>query len=188
MSIWYTLLMKKIIFVTNSAGKTREAQEILGKNYVIEHRKIDLDEIQTIDGKEVIKKKIHEAYRLLKQPVLVEDTSLYFDAWQGLPGALVRWFLDSVGCAGICTMLKAERNRKAYAESAIAFYDGKKLNVSISRLEGTVPMKPRGEYKFGWDPIFIPKGHKETFAQMGLEEKSKISMRKKALEKLKKHL
>ena len=180
--------MVKITFITNTAGKAREAQEILGKNFMVTHKKVDLDEIQTIDGKKVIEKKAREAFSILKGPVLVEDTSLYFNAWKGLPGALVRWFLDAVGCEGICKMMKNEKNRTAYAESAMAFYDGKNMKTVTGRVDGRVPIIPRGDKGFGWDPIFIPNGYKKTFAEMGMEEKSKISMRKKALEKLRSYL
>jgi len=147
-----------------------------------------LDEIQTVDGKEVVRKKAEEAHKILKKPVLVEDTSLYFDAWRGLPGALARWFLDTVGCNGICKMMKGEKNRKAYAESAIAFYDGKKMKIVSGKVEGTVPLKPRGSFGFGWDPVFVPKGFRKTFGEMTMSEKNQISMRKRALEKLRNYL
>jgi len=181
-------MIKKITFITNSPGKAEEAQKILGNELQIILKKIDLEEIQTIDGKQVIKKKVKEAYKILKKPVMVEDTSLYFDGWNGLPGALVRWFLDSVGCEGICKMAKGLTNRTIKAESAIAFYDGKRIKIVSSQLEGSLPNTPRGKYKFGWDPIFIPKGYSKTFAEMGSEEKNKISMRKLALEKLRVYL
>lgn len=180
--------MKILIFVTNTEGKAREAQEILGKKFLIKHQKVDLEEIQTINGKEVIEKKARQAFKILKIPVLVEDTSLYFNAWNGLPGALVRWFLDTVDCKGICLMMKKFKNRKAYAESAIAYYDGKRMKIVSARVLGTVPEKPRGKFGFGWDPIFVPKGFKKTYSQMTTQEKSKISMRKLALEKLRKYL
>jgi inosine triphosphate pyrophosphatase len=51
----------------------------------------------------------------------------------------------------------------------------------IGRCEGTI-VAPRGENMFGWDPIFQPKGYTQTFAEMDLEEKNKISHRGKALE------
>ena len=115
--------MINITFITNTPGKVVEAQEILGSGFKVVGKIVDLDEIQTIDGKEVVEKKAKEAYAILKGPVLVEDTSLYFNAWKGLPGALARWFLDSVGCEGICKMMKEEQDRTGYAESAVAYYD-----------------------------------------------------------------
>lgn len=180
--------MKNITFITNSPGKVAEAQSILGSDFKVALKKIDLDEIQTVDGKQVIEKKAKEAYKILKRPVMVEDTSLYFKAWNGLPGALQRWWLDTVGCEGFCKMMKPYKNRAAWAESAIALYDGRKMEIFVGRIDGTITQKPKGTQGFGWDPIFVPKGYKKTFAEMGLEEKNKISMRKVALEKLRKYL
>lgn len=180
--------MKKIIFVTNTEGKVREAQDILGNGFRIEHKKLDLDEVQTVDGKEVIKKKAEEAYKLLGCAILVEDTSLYFDAWKGLPGALVRWFLDTVGCGGLCKMMRGETNRMAYSESAIAYYDGKNLKIVSGKIEGSVPDEPRGNKGFGWDPVFVPSGSERTFGELEMSEKNRISSRKIALEKLREYL
>ena len=180
--------MINITFITNTPGKVVEAQEILGSGFKVVGKIVDLDEIQTIDGKEVVEKKAKEAYTILKGPVLVEDTSLYFNAWKGLPGALARWFLDSVGCEGICKMMKEEKDRTGYAESAVAYYDGKNMKIVVGRLDGKISNKPRGEKGFGWDPIFIPDGYNKTFGEMEMEEKSKISMRKIALEELRAYL
>ncbi len=180
--------MRKIVFVTGNKGKVKEAQEILGKRFSIEQADLDLEEIQAIRGKEVIRKKAKEASKILKKPVLVEDTSLYFDAWNGLPGVLIRWFLKSVGCTGLCQMMAGEKNRKAWAETALAFHDGKKLRIFSGKIEGEISPKPRGKRGFGWDPIFTPKGTKRTFAQMKPGEKNEISMRKEAFDKLKNYL
>lgn len=49
---------------------------------------------------------------------MVEDTSLYFEVWRGLPGALVRWFLDAVECDGICRMMNREKNRKDQCQTS----------------------------------------------------------------------
>ena len=51
-----------------------------------------------------------------------------------------------------------------------------------------IATKPKGEFGFGWDPIFIPKGEKKTFAEMKTSQKNKFSMRKKALVKFKRWL
>ncbi len=116
--------------------------------------------------------------------MLFEDTSLYFQAWNDLPGALVRWFLDTIGCEGICKMMSIFDDRTAYAESVVGIFDGKKLITAEGRVKGTIPQKPRGDLGFGWDPIFIPNGQDKTYGEMTSEEKSIGSMRKIALEKL----
>jgi XTP/dITP diphosphohydrolase len=85
-------------------------------------------------------------------------------------------------------MMLPEKNRKTFTESAIAFYDGKEVKIVSAKIEGTVPLEPKGEGGFGWDPVFIPNGSEKTFAEMTMEEKNKISMRKMALEKLRNYL
>ena len=54
----------------------------------------------------------------------------------------------------------------------------------MGKCEGTI-VEPRGENMFGWDPIFQPKGYDQTFAEMPMEEKNKISHRSRALEQFK---
>lgn len=177
-----------ITFVTNTEGKVLEAQAILGSEFKLTHHKLDLDEIQAIDGHAVVERKAREAYSILKTPILIEDTSLYFDAWNGLPGALARWFLDAVGCEGICKMFASEQNRKAKAESLIAFFDGKEITFAEGIVRGEVPAAPRGDKGFGWDPIFMPDGSNKTFGEMEQDEKIKYSMRRVAFEELRKKL
>lgn len=180
--------MKKIIFVTHQKGKVDEAQKILGKSFLLKQIDLDLEEIQAIESREIVRHKIKEAFRMIKKPVVVEDTSLYFAAWKGLPGALIRWFLKTVGCDGICQMMSGEKNREALAESVLVYGDGNVTKVFLGRIKGSVPLKPKGKFGFGWDSIFIPQGYKKTFSQMTTREKNQISMRKIALEKLKKYL
>src|SRR3990170_5777767 len=95
--------MKKLKFATGNQDKLNEAREILG--FEIEQVDIELDEIQEIDVKKVIEHKAKEGYRQLGMPVLVEDTALEFVSMNGLPGALVKWFLKSIGNEGLCNML-----------------------------------------------------------------------------------
>jgi len=82
-------------------------------------------------------------------------------------------------------MLDGNENREAIAKTAFGYCDGTKIIIATGELKGTIAEHPRGEQGFGWDPIFIPQGHKLTFAEMSLEQKNEISMRRLALENLK---
>lgn len=170
-------------FATANKNKLREASEILG--YELEQIELDLAEPQGLDVEEVIRIKAKDAFMKAGKPVLVEDTGLSFEAWNGLPGALIKWFLLSAGIEGILKMLGSETNRGATAKTAVGFYDGNEYHIYTGEVKGTVPTEPRGESGFGWDPIFIPNGHEKSFAQMAAEEKNTVSMRGLALEKLK---
>ena len=83
-------------------------------------------------------------------------------------------------------MVSNFEDKSAYAQCIFAYCENKDAEpkLFIGRCEGTI-VEPRGENMFGWDPIFQPKGYQETFAEMDLEEKNKISHRGRALEQVK---
>ncbi len=155
-------------------------QSLLG--YPVQHINLDIPEIQALKVQDLIEQKTRAAYQQVGRPVLVEDTSLAFHAWNGLPGALIRWFLDTVGNEGICRMLDGFADRGATAETCLGYYDGRDFVTFSGTIEGTIARRPRGENGYGWDPLFIPLGKKKTFAEMTDEEKAGlVSMRKEAV-------
>ncbi len=175
--------MKQHTLITGSKGKIAEFREIIGKE--IPHIKLDLVEIQSIKGEEVIAAKLLEAYQQIQAPVMVEDTGLYVNAWNGFPGALIKWPIESVGLEGLCRMLDAFEDRSAYAQTIIGIYDGEgDPQYFEGRVEGRIASKAIGENGFGWDKIFIPKGETQTFGEMTLEQKLPFSMRKQAILKM----
>jgi XTP/dITP diphosphohydrolase len=175
----------EIRFVTSNKGKLREAREILGRE--IAAIAIDVDEIQSLDVSKVVREKARRSYGLVKKPVLVEDTGLYIKALNGFPGALIKWALETIGNKGLCEMLGG-KDRKAYSETAVCIYDGRRAKIFTGRTDGRVSKSPKGHSTFGWDPIFMPEGKNLTYAEMGGIEKNKISSRAKAFKKLKMHL
>lgn len=175
-----------IYFITSNENKVKEAEAILGRK--LSKIALEIDEIQEIEVEKVVKDKARKAYLKTKNPVLVEDTAFYLEAWNGFPGALIKWLLKTVGNKGICKLMEKEKNRNVTAKTCFCLCDGKKFNIFTGELKGKIPAKPKGETGFGWDPIFIPQGYKKSFAEMSREEKNQISMRKLALEKLKKFL
>lgn len=167
-------------FATTNANKLREVNEILGKN--LEQLAIELYEPQGLDVVDVIRQKAEDAFRQTGKIVLVEDTALEFLAWNGLPGALIKWFLETVGNEGLLKMLQGYADRKAIARTAVGFFDGQKVHVFVGSIEGIISQDVCGTRGFGWDPIFIPSGHDKTFAEMTAKEKNSVSMRVLALE------
>jgi inosine triphosphate pyrophosphatase len=184
--------MRRLLFITGNANKLREAKQIL-KGFDIESKDVEIPEIQEVNEQVIVEEKIRQALKLLDCEVFVEDTSLCFDALNGLPGPLVKWFLKTVGRRGLVDMLAAFDNKTAYAKCYVGYgrpaQDGKAEKIVV--FEGSVKgriVEPTGESKFGWDPIFLPDGYEKTFAQMTEEEKNSISHRRIALEKFKEYL
>ncbi|MBV9452991.1 MAG: non-canonical purine NTP pyrophosphatase [Rubrobacter sp.] len=168
--------------MTSNPNKAREAVEILGIE--LESVALDLQEPQSLDVAEVAMIKVAAAREALHDPdhpVIVEDSGLVVEAWNGLPGALTKWFLQSVGNQGLLRMLSAEENRSARAVCAVALavVDGS-VRVFVGEVEGSIAPDPRGSGGFGWDPIFVPEGGAKTYAELGAL-KHKYSHRARAL-------
>jgi inosine/xanthosine triphosphate pyrophosphatase family protein len=100
------------IFITGNKNKAEYLSRCLGVE--LPHQKIDLDEIQSLDLKEVVTHKVKQAYSILQKPVLVQDVSLEFFYFGKLPGTFIRFFVDTVPFEKICNMLpESERGATA---------------------------------------------------------------------------
>ncbi len=174
-----------VYFITGNEDKYKEVISILPE---VEWLNIDLPEIQHINSREVVKAKLQEAFKYRDGEFIVEDTSLYLDCLGGLPGPLIKWFLKAIGCEGIYQVAEKMGSMKAEAKTIIGYA---KSPDDIHFFEGSILgtiVSPRGDKGFGWDSIFQPVGFDKTFAEMEAKEKNQVSMRKKALGKLKEFL
>ncbi|TNJ27561.1 HAM1 protein [Giardia muris] len=175
-----------ICFVTSSGRKLEEFRSCVGDETII-HRAIDLPEYQGTP-EFVAREKALTASRIYNGPVLVDDTSLCFNAYGGLPGVYVKHFLQAVGAVGLYHMLDAYEDKTGYAQAVIAFCDvnSEKYRepvLFIGRCEGRI-VEPRGSMDLCWDSIFEPfEGGGKTFGEMALAEKNRISHRGRALAK-----
>ena len=174
-----------VTFLTGNVKKLQEAQKILGNKFIVENVKLDLPEIQSTNVEDVIKEKVKAAYKKLKKPCFAEDTGVYIDNMNGFPGALIKFYFESVGNKGIS---KFNGGSNAYAETIIGYHDGNDVHFFKGRVNGRIAEMPQGE-GFGWDPIFIPlinPRNDKSFAEMSINEKNKVSMRGKAFRNFKK--
>jgi len=184
-------MSKTITFVTGNANKLLEVQRMLassGCQFNITSKDLDLPELQGLPN-DVAENKCKHAAALVKGPVLVEDTSLCFNALNGLPGVYVKWFLDLTHREGLAKMLAGYEDKSAYAQCIFALSAGPNhpVHLFIGQTAGKVvdPRFPPNEKPFGWDPIFEPdEGHGRTFAEMSKDEKNAISHRGRALAKV----
>lgn len=180
-----------VTFVTGNAKKLEEVRAILGAEALpvtIVSRKIDLPELQG-EPSEISKEKCLLAAREVDGPVMVEDTSLCFNALGGLPGPYIKWFLEKTGHEGLNNLLAAYPDKSAYAQCVFGFSAGPDHEPII--FDGRTPgmiVPARGPTDFGWDPVFQPDGYTDTYAQMDKAVKNKVSHRYRALAKLKDHL
>ncbi|MGM5484157.1 MAG: RdgB/HAM1 family non-canonical purine NTP pyrophosphatase [Nanobdellota archaeon] len=170
-----------MIFITGNEHKLREAQQILGE---IENVKIDLPELQG-DVEEIVKEKAKIACEKIKKPVFVDDTSLCFNAFNGMPGPYIKFFVTNMKKKDIAKMLDSFEDKTATAICAIGYcFPENEPECVLGKVKGKI-VYPIKDSKFGWDPIFQPEGYEKTYAEMDVKEKNAISHRRKALELLK---
>lgn len=176
----------QLTFITGNQGKVDHLAKWLG--VPVAHHKLDLDELQSLDLREVAEHKARSAYDILKQPVLVEDVALTFTAMGRLPGTFVKWFLEEIGNEGLCKIADGLEHRCAIASICYAVYDGNQMHFFENHVSGLVPAEPRGSRGWGWDPIFQPEGSAKTYGEMTEDEVRPFSVRAQAIEKLKVYL
>jgi len=176
--------MDDLYFITGNKGKFEQAKSILPE---IKRIELDIAEIQELDTKKIIEAKLNEISKVNNGRFFCEDVSLEIEGLKGLPGPLIRWFLDTVKTAGIAKMAEDSGNTKAIGRITLGYNDNGKIVFFESTMRGKV-VSPRGENGFGWDKLFQPEGCEKTLGEMEMAEKNQYSMRKKVLIKLKDYI
>lgn len=187
----------KLVFATHNPHKLAEVQSMLPENMKILGLKDinceeDIPETQdTLQGNALQKARfVREHYCCF---CFSDDTGLEIDALDGRPGVLSARYAgeakDSVAnMEKVLKELEGVENRKARFKTVIALLleDEELLFEGVA--EGEIIKEKRGVEGFGYDPIFVPKGYDQTFAEMPLHEKNRISHRYKAFNLLSEYL
>lgn len=119
-------------------------------------------------------------------PCIADDTGLEIEALNGEPGVYsARYAGESCTYKDnrdkVLENLGDKQNRKARFRTVICFIDRYTTNYVDGICEGEITFKDQGEGGFGYDPIFVPKGYNQTFAEMTDSEKNEISHRGRAV-------
>jgi non-canonical purine NTP pyrophosphatase (RdgB/HAM1 family) len=173
--------MKKITYITGNQKKADYLALYLG--HPIVHRKVDLDEIQSMDLKKIVAHKVRQAYNIVKEPVIVEDTSLEFKSLGGLPGPFIKYFLENMPLEAISSLING-KDRSATARCVFGYFDGGTEVLFEGSLPGLIADKPAGEGGFGFDPIFIPEGFNLPRAILSDKEYETTYLRVKPIKQL----
>jgi len=172
----------RLYFVTGNPGKLREARIILEPaGFAVEQVNMPKLEVQSDSIEEVARRAAESLRGRAPQPFFVEDSGLFIDALGGFPGPFSSYVYRTIGLAGVLRLMEGEANRRARFLAAVALCVGEEVTVYTGEVRGVVADRPRGSRGFGFDPIFIPEGYAETFAELGEEEKSRVSHRGRAL-------
>jgi len=193
--------IKKILIGTNNIGKLKEIRDLLPKNLEIYSTSDFKIKSPAENGKTFKENSLIKARYFSKKTKMIclsDDSGLEIDALEGKPGIYsARWGGKKGDFNKAMNRVFKElnkkdknwRNKKIKARfiCALTIYgpDQKIIN-SIGKIEGYISPFMKGRNGFGYDPIFIPKGKKITFAEMKPFQKYKIDHRYKAFKKIKK--
>ena len=184
--------MTQLILATHNDHKAKEFRDILPQYSV--QTLADLghdDEIKetatSLEGNSFIKAKT--VFKRYGHVVISDDSGLEVDALNGAPGVYSARYAgdprnDQRNTEKLLDELQGASNRKAQFRTVITLMNEENSFQFEGIVKGTIAKSPRGEAGFGYDPVFIPEGVQQTFAELAANEENKISHRANAIEKL----
>ena len=191
----HTLFMKKtFVFATNNAHKLEEVRAILSGIADVESLNEagcagDIDETGTTLEENALIKARH-VYSLCGRDCFADDTGLEVEALNGAPGVHSARYANpdrhdpEANIRKLLHELEGKDNRRAQFRTVFALIADGKEHLFEGTVKGTIIPHRRGTGGFGYDSVFVPDGYNETFAEMGNEQKNRISHRAVAAEKL----
>ena len=178
-------MKKKLVFATNNAHKLEEIRAILGdKLEILSLNDIDChadipETADTLEGNARLK--AGYIYQNYGMDCFADDTGLEVEALGGAPGIYSARYAGGEGHDSEANMRKLLSEMEGKDESG-------KEHLFEGIVQGNIIEARRGTAGFGYDPVFQPEGYAETFAEMGNEEKNKISHRARAVQQLVEYL
>lgn len=185
--------MKTLVFATNNLHKLEEVRDILGGSFRIASLKEigctdDIPETaDTLEGNAL--QKARYVKDKFGYDCFADDTGLEVEALGGAPGVFSARYAgpghdSEANMRKLLKELEGKMNRQAQFRTVIALLlEGREYTFE-GIVRGTILTERRGTAGFGYDPVFVPEGYAETFAEMGSEEKNRISHRARAVQKL----
>jgi XTP/dITP diphosphohydrolase len=187
-----------LIVATRNPHKTREIQRILGSDFAVGDLSAYPEISETVENGRTFEEnavlKATAASKQLPGLVVADDSGLEVDVLGGAPGIFSARYAgqnaaDNQNTDKLLGELartgSKEDNRRARFRCMLALArDGQIIGIFQGTVEGTIADQARGEQGFGYDPVFIPEGFKQTFAQLPAEVKDSISHRARAIRSL----
>ncbi len=182
----------ELVFATNNAHKLEEVQQMVGDRFVLKSLAdigCDDDIPETgVTFQENAQQKTDYLFQKYQVNCFGDDSGLEIDALNGEPGVYSARYSGSRDMEKnidlVLEKLQDQENRRARFKTVISLFLNGEQHFFEGTVEGRIIASRTGTEGFGYDPIFIPEGYDQTFAEMSLEEKNKISHRSQAVAKL----
>lgn len=191
----------KLVFATNNAHKLQEVREILPENVEvislheigfdkeIDETGLTLEENSRIKAEDVYQFVMHNSQCAMIDGVFADDTGLEIQVLGGKPGVYTaRWAGEPSNPENnrkkALSELAGENNRQAQFRTVVTLIRNGKTEQVEGVVRGEIATAERGDGGFGYDPLFIPEGYDQTFAELPSKVKNGISHRARAMQAL----
>lgn len=196
------MINRKLVLSTDNKNKIREMKAILKdlNIEVLSKSDIGLEDFEVLeDGETLEANSIKKAKAIKEQTdfmVMADDSGLFVESLKGEPGIYSARYAGEPGddkknneklLKEMVNIPIEERGASFFTVIALITEDGEVLTVK-GECKGVIGLEPKGDNDFGYDPLFVPEGYENTFAELDGEIKNKISHRALALEEIKKTL
>ncbi len=169
---------------TTNPGKVREIRALLEPRGIrVAWSRRRLVEIQGDSLEEVARSKLNSVSPRPGELSLVEDSGLFIHSLGGFPGVYSAYAYRTLGLAGVLRLVRG-RDRSATFRCVVGVRQGPEVLLARGAVTGSLARTARGTLGFGFDPIFIPRGCSESFAEMPADVKNRYSHRGRAFRAL----
>ena len=185
--------MKNLVFATGNIHKLQEVQGLFKEGFALSCLKdVNITEEIPETADNLVDNALQKAryvYEKCGIPCFADDTGLEVDALGGAPGVYSARYAGEQKDSKLNMLLllknmNGKNNRDARFRTIIAYIDeNAQEHIFEGEIKGKIIENMAGENGFGYDPIFVPEGYKETFAELSSEIKNTISHRARAMEK-----
>jgi len=180
---------RRITIITGNERKRKDIARHIGDQIEYEFVEMEIEEIQGT-AQEIIRKKLEEAHKIAKGPVIVEDYSLYIDVLKGFPGPYVKFLLVNGELGEIVKNLRPLGEITCRSECVYGYIDeNNKAHIFSADTKGVlVPAESETRGNWGIDSCLIQEGTTKPYRYLTEEEQDRVSIRKRTIEKLLKHI
>ena len=185
--------MKNLVFATGNIHKLQEVQGLFKEGFALSCLKdVNITEEIPETADNLVDNALQKAryvYEKCGIPCFADDTGLEVDALGGAPGVYSARYAGEQKDSKLNMLLllknmNGKNNRDARFRTIIAYIDeNAQEHIFEGEIKGKIIENMAGENGFGYDPIFVPEGYEETFAELSSEIKNTISHRARAMEK-----
>jgi XTP/dITP diphosphohydrolase len=174
----------KIIVATGNENKFREIARLLDEYGIDSERRAYSRDESGNTLEDIVRKKAEQAFRRIKDNLIVDDTGVYFDALDNFPGPYPRRVFEQLGFEGLLQKLKG-RERSAHFKTLICYTDGRESMIFEGIMAGTITERvyKASRKNLPYEQVFVPEGFSIPVCMMSIGEKSKISHRAEAVRK-----